>query len=152
MPRTLDERRRELERQNTSQLLRMPYQAFIGRLFEALAVAGYADIHPAHAIVFQHLRAEGSRVTELAERAQLTKQYMGRLVADLEKLGYLERASDPADGRARPVRLSARGREVTRAAEGIIADIEADWARRIGETHLTDLRRHLIDLIVSLET
>jgi DNA-binding MarR family transcriptional regulator len=151
MSRAQDGRRRELARQNTSQLLRIPYQAFIGRLFDALAVAGYTDIHPAHAIVFQHLRAEGSRVTELAERTQLTKQYLGRLVADLEARGYLERTPDPTDGRARLVRLSERGHAVTRVAEAIIAGIETDWAQRLGAAQLAGLRRRLIDLIIALE-
>jgi DNA-binding MarR family transcriptional regulator len=150
MPRGVDRRRQELERQNTSQLLRMPYDAFIERLFEQLARAGYADVHPAHASVFQHLPAEGMRVTELARRTQLTKQYLGRLVGDLEALGYLERAPDPTDGRAKVVRLSGRGREITRVAEGIIANIEAVWAQRIGQQEHTDLRRHLIDLIMAL--
>ena len=151
MSRAPDGRRQELEQQNTSQLLRMPYQAFIGRLFDALAAAGHADIHPSHAIIFQHLGAVGSRVTELAERTQLTKQYLGRLVAELEGLGYLERAPDPTDGRAKLVRLAERGREATRVAEGIIAGIEADWARRLGASRHAELRRHLIDLIVMLE-
>ncbi len=151
MSRTRDGHRQELADQNTSQLLRMPYQAFIGRLFAALAAAGHADIHPSHAIVFQHLPAKGARVTELAERTQLTKQYVGRLVAELEDLGYLERTPDPTDRRAKRVRLSERGRAVTRVAEGIIAEIEADWTRRLGASGHAALRRHLIDLIVLQE-
>ncbi len=144
------DRRHALQRQNTSQLLRVPYQAFIRQLFAELARAGYADVHPSHAVVFQLLRAEGSRVTDLAERAQLSKQYVGRLVAELEALGYLERVPDPTDGRAKLVRLAERGHAITRVAEAAIADIEADWARRLGEARYTQLRRRLIDLVLAL--
>ncbi len=148
---TQEQHPQELERQNVSQLLRIPYQAFVDRLFEELALAGYADIHPAHAAVFQQLRSEGSRVTELAERTQLTKQYLGRLVADLEERGYLERVADPRDGRAKLVRLAQRGSEVTQVAEGIIAGIEADLARRVGAAEYAELRRRLVDLVSALE-
>ncbi len=141
-----------LEQQNTSQLLRMPYQAYIELLFGQLKMAGYADIHPAHAIVFQHLPVEGVRITGLAERTQLTKQYLGRLVVELETLGYLERTPDPTDGRAKLVCLSERGRGITHVAEGIIANIETAWAQRIGEAGYTALRRHLVELIAALES
>jgi DNA-binding MarR family transcriptional regulator len=144
-------RQQELAAQNTSRLLQLPYQAFIGRLFAELAAAGYGDIHPSHAIIFQHLRVDGSRVTDLAERTQMTKQYVGRLVAELEGLGYLEHASDPTDRRAKRVRLSPRGREVTRVAEGIIAAIEADWSERLGAGEYAALRRRLVKLILLLE-
>lgn len=141
----------ELEDRNTSQLLRMPYEAFIQRLFERMKEAGFADIHPAHAIVFQHLGREEMRVTELAERSQFTKQYVGRLAAELESLGYLERTDDPSDGRARLVRLSRRGKELTSVAERAIVEIEDDWSRRVGSDRYAELRGLLSDLILSLD-
>lgn len=150
MSKALAGRRQSLERQNTSQLLRMPYDAYIGLLFEQLAQAGYVDVHPAHATIFQLLPVEGLRVTELAKRAQLTKQYLGRLVTELEALGYLERTSDLTDRRAKLILLSERGREITRVAEGIIANIEAAWAQRIGHDGRMELRGRLIDLIIAL--
>jgi DNA-binding MarR family transcriptional regulator len=152
MARAADERLQELARQNTSQLLRAPYQTFIGRLFDELAAAGYGDIHPSHAIIFQHVPDEGVRVTELAERAQLTKQYVGRLVDELERLGYLTRTPDPTDKRAKLVRLAERGRAVTQTAEHSIDDIEREWAQRLGESAYADLRQRLIQLIIALRT
>jgi len=131
-------------------LLRIPYQAFIARLHAELATAGYPEIRPTHGLVFQHLRAEGSRVTELAERSQVSKQWMGSLIADLEARGYLERLPDPTDGRAKVVRLTDEGRVLLRTAEAISRRIEAEWAERVGERRVLQLRRRLEDVIGGL--
>ncbi|WP_280499269.1 MarR family transcriptional regulator, partial [Nocardia cyriacigeorgica] len=80
------------------------------RVFAALAEAGYADITLAQARIVQRIGPDGTRLTELAEQAQVTKQTAGFLVDQLERAGYVERVPDPTDGRARLVRLSARGR------------------------------------------
>ena len=117
-----------------SQLLRTPYQAFLTRLYERLAAAGYADTAPSwgHNIFF-HLREGGLRLTELAERSRTTKQAMLYTVNQLEAAGYVERVPDPTDGRAKIVRLTERGWELRRVADGIIAGIEEECARRLGE-------------------
>jgi len=64
---------------------------------------------PAHTAVFQHIEADGSRLTDLAERAQITKQSMGYLVDYLEERDYLERHADPSDRRATIICLTDRG-------------------------------------------
>ena len=142
--------RRRLAQAYLPPLLRIPYQAFIGQLHEELAAAGYPEIRPAHGVVFQYLSAEGSRVTELAERSQLSKQWMGSLVDDLEARGYVERTPDPTDARAKVVRLTDRGRALLGAAEHISRRIEAEWAERVGERCLQQLRRQLTNIILGL--
>jgi DNA-binding MarR family transcriptional regulator len=137
---------------NISALLRGPHSAFIAQLHRGLSAAGYADIHPAHYVVFQHLRNEGSRLTDLAERAQITKQLMNYLVNHLERRGYLQRVPDPTDGRARLVRFTERGRGLERAAEENISRIEAEWAARLGARQMAHLRRILTRLADALQT
>lgn len=111
-----------------------------------LARAGFEDIRPAHTAVFQHIQADGSRLTDLADRAQITKQSMGYLVDYLEQQGYLERRPDPDDRRVTLIGLTDRGWDQVRAALTIIATIEQQWTARIGERQMNQLREALNDL------
>src|SRR5689334_191806 len=101
---------RPLGSRNLGTLLRDPWLELNARLNARVAERGFADIRPALSVVFQHMRDEGSRITEIAERAQLTKQTVVYLVNELEALGYVERVPDPKDGRAKMVVATARGR------------------------------------------
>src|SRR5580698_68629 len=58
------------EHPNLGILLRIPFQEVVRRVSAGLAEAGFADLRPAHTAVFQHIDVDGSRVTDLAERAR----------------------------------------------------------------------------------
>jgi DNA-binding MarR family transcriptional regulator len=118
----------------------------VTRVSAGLSEAGFEDIRPAHTAVFQHIEADGSRLTDLAERAQITKQSMGYLVDYLEQRGYLERRPDPTDRRVALICLTDRGWDQIRAALSIINAIERDWARRIGKRRMEQLRDVLSEL------
>src|SRR6266853_6354632 len=133
------------ERPNLGILLRDPFQEVVRRVSIGLADAGFDDLRPAHTAVFQHIEAGGSRLTDLAERAQITKQSMGYLVDDLEQCGYLARRPDPTDRRVALICLTDRGWDQIGAALSIIAEIEHDWARRIGKRRMEELRDVLIE-------
>jgi DNA-binding MarR family transcriptional regulator len=134
------------ERPNIGILLRDPFQQVVQRVSESLADAGFDDLRPAHTAVFQHIEADGSRLTALAERAQITKQSMGYLVDYLEQRGYLERRPDPSDRRAALISLTERGWAQIRAALEIIAAIEDEWGSRLGEPRMQQLRELLGEL------
>lgn len=133
-------------RPNIGILLRDPFQEVVRRVSAGLAEAGFDDIRPAHTAVFQHIEADGSRLTDLAERAQITKQSMGYLVDYLERQGYLERRADPSDRRAAVICLTERGWEQVRAALAIIAGLEQEWARTLGKRRMQELRKLLGEL------
>jgi DNA-binding MarR family transcriptional regulator len=116
------------------------------QLFERVAAAGFSDVRIAHTAVFQHLRDAGSRITELAERAQLTKPTVVYLVNDLEAMGYVERIPDPGDGRAKLVRLTERGLAAREAGRAAIVEIETEWGAALGEERLAELRGLLLEL------
>ena len=120
---------------------------FNEELVGALHRAGFADIRPGHGALFSNIDAEGTRATELASRARMTKQSMGELVADLEGKGYVERRPDPKDARAALVVLTERGRRVDAAADRVIGRIEAAYARELGPRRFAALRAALADLV-----
>ncbi len=133
------------EELNIGLLLYIPYRALENRVFQALADAGH-DVTPAQARIFQRIGPDGSRLTELAEAAQVTKQTAGFLVDQLERAGYVERTRDPSDARARLVRVAERGAATVPISAKIIAEIEAEWAAHIGTRRMGQLRDALTRL------
>ncbi len=96
--------------------------------------------------MFGNIEAEGMRLTELAERAGMTKQGVGEAVTDLEGLGYAERVADPSDGRAKIIRLTARGAAAQRAAFEIIGDDRAASGSSVRRRARRRLRSLLIEI------
>jgi DNA-binding MarR family transcriptional regulator len=133
-------------RPNLGILLRGPFQEVVRRVSAGLADAGFDDLRPAHTAVFQHIEAGGSRLTDLAERAQITKQSMGYLIDDLEQRGYVERRPDPSDRRAALISLTDRGWEQVSASLKIIATLEEEWAGGLGQPRMQQLRELLGEL------
>ena len=122
-------------------LLGVAFDQFKEALGEHMASAGHADIRLAHGCVFGNIDPEnGSRLTDLAERANMTKQSVGEVTSDLEVLGYVERVADPSDGRAKIIRLTAHGREVYGIGRELIDELEREWAERYGEERIAALR------------
>jgi DNA-binding MarR family transcriptional regulator len=145
-PQTAARRRPE----NLAILLREPFRAGTERLHRRFAERGHPDIRPPHGNVMQFLDDGGTRVSVLAERAQMTKQSMAELVAHLERLGYVERVPDPSDRRAKLVRPTPRGKQLYAIARDVVAEIEADWTRMLGKTKMRQLRELLEELNAGL--
>jgi DNA-binding MarR family transcriptional regulator len=125
---------------NFGTLLRDPALAINELVSEGLAERGFADFRPAHGTIGQHIADRGSRVTELAQLAQVSKATVVYLVNDLERLGYVERVPDPADGRAKLVCLTERGARAQEAAREIVVQIEQDWSQLLGRRDFATLR------------
>jgi DNA-binding MarR family transcriptional regulator len=123
-------------------LAAIAFQEFHKRLNEA----GHPVIRQGHGCVFRFLHEGGSRLTDLAESANLTKQAVGEVVSDLERLGYVERAADPDDGRAKVIRLTELGAEARRTALEIFADIEREWGERHGAERVVAMRELLQEM------
>ena len=136
----------DAEQLNTGLLLFIPYRAMEARVFTATGCRRLRDFTPAQARVFQRIAPGGSRLTDLAEQASITKQSAGFLVDQLERAGYVERVADPSDGRARLVRITERGLHTIPLAASVVSEVEAEWTEHLGKRRMGQLREILAKL------
>lgn len=115
-------------------------------IFAAMTEAGFDDLTLAQARLCARVGEDGTRLTDLAEAAQVTKQAAGYLVDQLERSGYVERLPDPADARARLVRLSERGRAAQVEARKVEQRIEDEWTAHLGPRRMKAMRAGLTAL------
>jgi DNA-binding MarR family transcriptional regulator len=109
------------------------------RVAQAVRVQGFTDFRAAFHPVFQWCRAEGSRVTELAERAGVGKPSMSETIDVLVRLGYMERVPDPRDRRATLIRRTERGWEVNRIARDTVEAAQNEWRQVMGDKEFSEL-------------
>ena len=130
-------------------LLDMASEALFAEFRQDLVEAGYGDIRPTHGCVFRFVREEGMRLTELANFAGMTKQSIGEIVDDLADRGYVERFPDPADRRAKLIRLTEKGEEAQATGLLLFAKLDQRLADRYGAERLAQLRELLEELAVA---
>jgi DNA-binding MarR family transcriptional regulator len=115
------------------------------RVFAALRAAGF-ELTAAQGRLLANIDEDGTRLTDLAERAQITKQSAGFLVDQAERLGYVERAADPTDARARLVRIAPRGRAAQREARKEERRVRREWEQHLGPERMAALQDALTTL------
>ncbi len=107
---------------------------------------GHDELQPSHQAVLAYLHASGTRLTELADLAGMSKQAMGQLVDEIERLGYVERVPDPSDGRAKIVRFTVSGKKLIRDGTKIASEIQEQYTALIGVKRFELLREILDEL------
>ncbi|HEX9102281.1 MAG TPA: MarR family transcriptional regulator [Polyangia bacterium] len=105
----------------------------------------------AHTTLLPHIDLDGTRQTEIARRAGISKQAVGQLVDDLVALGMLARVPDPLDGRAQLVRFTDEGIAQLLVGLDVLDEIEIDLGGDVGAGALDRLRQGLAKLLPALE-
>lgn len=93
-------------------MLRVVWQWVRDQLYAGVVAAGFDDLSAAHVALWRYPGLEGVRPSQLADRVGITKQSVNDLLGHLDQQGYLLRAPDSVDGRARVIRLTAKGRRL----------------------------------------
>src|SRR5262245_12950733 len=131
---------------NLGRLLLTAFSYWEREIMTKLHAAGFRDVRPAHLGVMRQLDLGGTRITEVAERAGVTKQAMGQMVADCEKLNLVTTVPDVTDGRAKVVLFTNRGRTLIAKSRAIIARTEKEIEQMLGSAHYANFRAALATL------
>ena len=102
-------------------------------------LAARAQVSAAHVHITRHLGLGGSRLTELAEAAGMSKQAMGVLVNQCEAWGLVRREADALDARAKRVVFTPDGLAWLRAFQVAVAQAEAELRAAVGDEVATVL-------------
>ena len=119
------------------------------RMSDGLIARGH-DLRPSTAQVIPNLPEAGLRMSELAHRLRLPLQRTGQLVSELEEVDYLERISDPTDGRAKIVVYAKRGRRLIQDIDEITKEIADSFSAKLGAARFRELCRLLEELDTAL--
>ncbi|WP_437937610.1 MarR family winged helix-turn-helix transcriptional regulator [Sorangium sp. So ce341] len=144
----------ELERRKRASLGQLLLRS--ARLLDERAVAriarrGATGVRRAHTALMPYIDLEGTRLTDLAERARVTKQAVGQLVEELEAMGVVERTPDPEDRRAKRVRFTPHGLKALLHGLGVLMELEEELTRKLGEKQMASLKKGLAALLAALE-
>ena len=129
----------------TSRLLN---ERAISRIREA---TGFSELRASHTALFPHIDFEGTRQTTLAERLGVTKQAIGQLVDDLERMGVVERVRDPSDGRAKLVKFVMTGDATLLDGMSVLQELDAEIDALLGSMRAELVRESLATVLAWLE-
>lgn len=128
---------------NLRRLLAAATRALNRRITAELHRRGYTDTRPGHAALLANLDFSGNSVTEIAERAQISKQAMARLAVELEEMGIISRRASGTDKRALKLSFTPLGKDLIRSTVTIVDQAERELASEIGARSMATLKRSL---------
>lgn len=116
---------------------------FVRNVIGAVHLHGYRDIGETLLALFRNLDLDGSRLTDIAARARMTKQSMRELIERAEQLGYVDRTPDSRDGRAKTIRFTDAGLLMLDSMRQGVFEAESRFAARADQVFLDQLKAGL---------
>ena len=121
------------------------------RVMELLHDRGHPLIRPSHFTVFANLSEGAVRVTELAERAHVTQQAMGKMLKEMERIGYIVRDIDGSDRRAKKIRPTQRGLDLMRDSAIVTSEVRGFYLEQVGQEALSELENCLSNCVSRMD-
>ncbi len=95
-------------------------------------LAARGHLSASHVHLTRHLAVQGSRLTDLARRASMSKQAMGKLVDQCEAWGLVTRQPEPSDARARRIVFTPVGLAWLQAFRRAVTQTQAEFRAVLG--------------------
>lgn len=112
-------------------------------LVRGLQEKGFRRFRASHMNLLRHIDLGGTRITEIAQRARLSKQAVGQLLGACEAEKLVKTIPDPTDRRAKIVTFTNLGRAVIDAERDVMERIDAELGNILGAGNFAELRRLL---------
>jgi DNA-binding MarR family transcriptional regulator len=127
-----------------ARLLLEAHRSMADEWVTSMVERGYPNARAGHAVIALTIdRRTGTRLSDLAGRARMTKQGMMLLIDDLEARGLVRRVADPEDGRAKIVRLTTKGRTYVAECRRALVAVEGRARRGLGDRRYEQVRAAL---------
>lgn len=133
----------EWREHNAGRLLALSARRFGGEVVRFVQARGYPEVTPFLLALFRNLEGGGTRLTELARRARMTKQSMRELIDRAEALGFVERGLDPSDGRAKIIVFTPSGLHLLNEMRRGVVLVEDEFGMIAGDTFVVALKTRL---------
>jgi methyltransferase (TIGR00027 family) len=124
----------------------LPLWALLSRALIAFATQYEAEPGPSLSVsanILRVLTADGVRTSDIPALGGVSKESVAMAMGLLRKHGVAAEVPDPAGGRFKVARLTARGVTLRDEYPALAADIEQDWRTRFGDARVTALRQAL---------
>ena len=126
-------------------LMAVSARCFAAQALTAARRQGRHDVAEVLLALFRNLDLDGTRLTDIAARARMTKQSMRELVDRAEALGFVARHPDPDDRRAKVIRFTASGLAMLDDLRNGVEQAEEAFRRVAGTAFTTLLKTRLLD-------
>ena len=135
---------------NVGRVLALASRRFARDALSHVHRRNYREVTEVMLALFRNLDLEGTRLTDIAARAHMTKQSMRELVDRAEARGFIKRRSDPDDRRAKIIGFTGSGLAMLKEMRIGLAAAEAAAGAIVGEEFLAETRLRLIDYTANL--
>jgi DNA-binding MarR family transcriptional regulator len=123
------------------------FAAMVDEVVVELDRRGHPGVTASHEFALQAVDAGARNAAELGRTLGVSRQAAAKSIAALEQLGYVQRQSDPSDGRQKKLIVTERGYDMVQIGGAAFDKIRTRWAKQLGRAQLDGLESSLRELV-----